>query len=118
LLRPTGQAYARDNQKDYREETMRPLFAAIGIAFVFALPHTIHAQAPTAALTGLVSSTEEPTMEGVLVSATKAGSNITVTVVSGADGRCSFPPIASRLVNTPSPCARSAMSSINPGRLT
>jgi len=34
-------------------------------------------------------------MEGVLVSATKAGSNITVTVVTGADGRYSFP--ASRL---------------------
>ena len=30
-------------------------------------------------------------MEGVLVSATKAGSNITVTVVTGADGRYSFP---------------------------
>ena len=34
-------------------------------------------------------------MEGVLVSANKAGSNITVTVVTDADGRYSFP--ASRL---------------------
>ncbi len=30
-------------------------------------------------------------MEGVLVSAAKAGSTITVTVVTGADGRFSFP---------------------------
>jgi streptogramin lyase len=48
-----------------------------------------------AALTGLVSSAEENTMEGVLVSATRADSNITVTVVTGKDGRFSFP--ASRL---------------------
>jgi hypothetical protein len=34
-------------------------------------------------------------MEGVLVSASRAGSNITVTVVTGADGRYAFP--ASRL---------------------
>ena len=33
----------------------------------------------------------KPSMEGVLVSATRAGSNITVTVVTGADGRYAFP---------------------------
>jgi streptogramin lyase len=49
-----------------------------------------HAQAP-AALAGKVSSAEEGAMEGVLVSAKKAGSTITVTVVSDADGRYSFP---------------------------
>jgi virginiamycin B lyase len=92
LLRPTGRAYAEGNQKDYREETMRrPLLAAIGVAFVFALPHTSKAQAPAAALTGLVSSAEEPSMEGVLVGAKKTGSNITVTVVTSADGRYAFP---------------------------
>lgn len=42
-------------------------------------------------LTGQVSSTEEGAMEGVLVSAKKAGSTITVTVVSDANGRYSFP---------------------------
>ncbi len=68
-----------------------PLFAAVGVAVAMALPSTTSAQAPVAALTGLVSSTEEPAMEGVLVSATEAGSNITVTVVTGADGRYSFP---------------------------
>ena len=41
------------------------------------------AQAP-APLSGQVSSAEEGAMEGVLVSARKAGSNITVTVVSDA----------------------------------
>jgi virginiamycin B lyase len=65
--------------------------AAIGMAFALALAHPTPAQTQSAALTGLVSSTEEPAMEGVLVSATRAGSNITVTVVTGADGRYSFP---------------------------
>jgi virginiamycin B lyase len=82
-------------KKECREEAMRhPLLAAIGVTFALTFPHTIQAQAP-AALTGLVSSSEEPTMEGVLVSATRAGSNVTVTVVTGADGRYAFP--ASRL---------------------
>jgi streptogramin lyase len=49
-----------------------------------------HAQAP-AALAGKVSSAEEGAMEGVLVSAKKAGSTITVTVVSDAEGRYRFP---------------------------
>ncbi len=40
-----------------------------------------------AALTGQVSSQEEGSMEGVLVSAKKDGSTVTVTVVSDAQGR-------------------------------
>ncbi len=48
-----------------------------------------------AALTGQVTSAEEGEMEGVLVTAKKAGSTIAVTVVTGKDGRYSFP--ASRL---------------------
>src|SRR5689334_15818871 len=72
-----------------------PLAVAIGIACALAFPHSTLAETPAVALTGLVSSAEEPAMEGVLVSATRAGSNITVTVVTGADGRYSFP--ASRL---------------------
>src|SRR5215471_5739744 len=92
LLRPTSRAYALRNQEEYREETMRhPLLAAIGVAFVLAFPHATQAQGPAAALTGLVSSAEEPAMEGVLVSATRTGSNITITVVTGADGRYRFP---------------------------
>src|SRR5438132_2318727 len=42
-------------------------------------------------LTGQVSSKEEGAMEGVLVSAKRAGSTITVTVVSDEKGRYSFP---------------------------
>jgi streptogramin lyase len=44
-----------------------------------------------AALTGVVSSTEEGKMEGVLVSAKKDGSTITTTVVTNASGNYSFP---------------------------
>jgi virginiamycin B lyase len=72
--------------------TMRhPLLAAASLAWVSFFPFIASAQAPLAALTGLVSSGEEATMEGVLVSATRAGSTITVTVVTGPDGRYSFP---------------------------
>ena len=43
-----------------------------------------------AALAGKVTAGQEP-LEGVLVSAKKSGSTIAVTVVSGKDGRYSFP---------------------------
>lgn len=45
----------------------------------------------TSALTGKVASKEEGTMEGVLVSAKRAGSTITMTVVTNAKGEYSFP---------------------------
>jgi virginiamycin B lyase len=48
------------------------------------------AQAP-AALSGRVTSPAEGPMEGVLVSAKREGSSKTVTVVSRADGRYTFP---------------------------
>ena len=60
---------------------------AVGIWFV-ATP--ARAQ-PTAALSGRVTSAAEGAMEGVLVSAKRDGSTKTVTVVSRADGRYSFP---------------------------
>ena len=46
---------------------------------------------PSPALTGLVSSQEEGPMEGVLISAKRTGSSVTITVVSDAQGRYSFP---------------------------
>jgi streptogramin lyase len=49
------------------------------------------AQSASPALTGVVSSQEEGTMEGVLVSAKRTDSSVTVTVVSDATGRYSFP---------------------------
>src|SRR6266480_3577700 len=42
-------------------------------------------------LTGQVTSSEEGTMEGVLVSARKVGSTLTTTVVSDGQGRYRFP---------------------------
>ncbi len=65
------------------------LVAAIVTA---ALLHQSPARAQTsAALTGQVTSQQEGAMEGVLVSAKKEGSTITVTVVSDAQGHFSFP---------------------------
>jgi len=55
------------------------------------------AQAPKDALSGQVSSSEEGAMEGVVVSAKKDGSTITVSVVTDAKGQFHFP--ASRLEN-------------------
>src|SRR5262245_3917852 len=44
-----------------------------------------------AALTGQVTSAAEGAMEGVVVSAKKEGSTVTVSVISDAQGRYSFP---------------------------
>jgi virginiamycin B lyase len=52
----------------------------------------VFAETPSpVALTGVVTSAEEGRMEGVLVSARKTGSPITITVVSDANGRYKFP---------------------------
>ncbi len=72
----------------------RLLFTLVAVLAVVFTPArlVLAADAQTdAALSGLVTSTEEGAMEGVLVSAKKAGSNITVTVVSDARGRYRFP---------------------------
>src|SRR3954468_10384130 len=57
-------------------------------AVLLAAPSVLHAQV---ALTGQVSSAEEGAMEGVVVSAKKGGSTITISVVSDKDGRFDFP---------------------------
>jgi virginiamycin B lyase len=67
---------------------------ASGLAVVFfvAGPGSLPAHAQTSdALTGQVTSTEEGPMEGVLVKAKKAGSTVTITVVSDQQGRYRFP---------------------------
>ena len=64
---------------------------AAGVGFLFAVALlTGPALAQSPALTGKVTA-EQGALEGVLVSAKKDGSNITVTVVSDKDGRYSFP---------------------------
>src|SRR5580658_10480919 len=77
-----------------RVKTILLASAAALTAFV------LHASAPAfaqnaAALSGAVTSTKEGPMEGVVVSARKDGSSITVSVVSDDKGHFSFP--ASRL---------------------
>lgn len=68
------------------------LTAAAGLAAILfqAGNYAVGAEGP-AALTGQVTSAEEGQMEGVLVSAKKAGSTITITVVSDNQGRYRFP---------------------------
>jgi virginiamycin B lyase len=68
----------------------RALLSTIAAMVFFILQTAAHAQTP-AALSGRVSSQEEGTMEGVVVRAKKAGSTMTVSVVSDAQGRYSFP---------------------------
>ena len=66
------------------------LSTVAGLAAFMVQAGPVQAQAP-AALTGQVSSAEEGNMEGVVVSAKKDGSTITVSVVTDAQGRFSFP---------------------------
>ena len=66
---------------------MRGLILGLLAALSLLVPDAI----AQTALTGQVTSTEEGPMEGVLVSAKKAGSTITITVVSDEQGRYSFP---------------------------
>ena len=71
--------------------TSTSVFTAAALAaFCFAATHAANAQAP-AALAGQVSSAKEGAMEGVVVSAKKAGGTVTVSVVSDAKGHYSFP---------------------------
>src|ERR1700730_7374667 len=71
------------------------LLASVCLTFALAInARPSNAQSATA-LTGKVTSAEEGAMEGVLVTAKKAGSTIAITVVTDKDGHYSFP--ASRL---------------------
>ena len=60
------------------------------MALLQTLPGPALAQG-SAALTGVVSSAQEGAMEGVVVSAHKAGSIVTVSVTTDAQGRYTFP---------------------------
>ena len=67
--------------------------AAALAAIVLQTPHApVRAQAqPPSALTGHVTSAEEGPMEGVVITARKGGSTISISVVSDAHGRFAFP---------------------------
>ena len=74
-----------------RIRSLTPI-AILAIVLVQSAHTTPRAQAQSAAaLTGQVTSSEEGPMEGVLVSARKAGSTLTTTVVSDGEGRYRFP---------------------------
>ena len=66
------------------------LSVVIGTLLAGLAPFAVPANAQEA-LSGKVASQQEGAMEGVLVSAKRAGSTMTVTVVSDAQGRYSFP---------------------------
>src|SRR5262249_33577022 len=69
-----------------------PTFLFMAAILVFAVSFSQNAQTQSSvALTGLIGSSEESVMEGVLVSAKKAGSTITITVVTDEQGRYRFP---------------------------
>jgi streptogramin lyase len=71
------------------------LLASVCLTFVLAVNAAPSLAQGAAALAGQVTSNEEGPMEGVLVTAKKAGSTIAITVVTNKEGRYSFP--ASRL---------------------
>ena len=76
-----------------RSRNFLPFVAASLAVILFqAGSNSLSGKTPTSvALTGQVSSSEEGPMEGVLVSAKRADSTVTVTVVSDQKGRYSFP---------------------------
>src|SRR5262245_49950995 len=66
--------------------------AAAAVALFLTAADLIRADgSPGVALSGKVTSTEEGPMEGVLISAKKNGSTVTITVISDDNGRYAFP---------------------------
>jgi len=65
------------------------VFAGSAIALVLSL--SAFPAAAQTTLAGLVTSVQEGPMEGVIVSAKREGSNVTVSVITDAQGRYSFP---------------------------
>jgi streptogramin lyase len=70
---------------------IRPVTVLVAIAVGVGAGVSIGRAQPSAAIAGRVTSMQEGPMEGVLVSAKRADSTITVTVVSDAQGRYHFP---------------------------
>src|SRR5262249_53940128 len=66
--------------------TLSAIALLCGAAYLFAMQDSA-----AVSLTGTVSSQKEGPMEGVIVSAKRDGSTITVSVVSDAQGHYSFP---------------------------
>jgi virginiamycin B lyase len=73
-----------------RANSLTSAAAALLSCIVLAAPGPVAAQGGPA-LAGTVSSAEEGRMEGVIVSAKRAGGSITTSVISDKDGRYAFP---------------------------
>src|SRR5882757_10102213 len=68
------------------------LIAGLGLTLIYPELSLLRGQTPSSVgLTGQVTSKEEGPMEGVIVSAKKEGSTITVSVSSDQQGRYRFP---------------------------
>ena len=75
-----------------RKSILTAAIALLVIALFHFAPRQLSAQTGDAvALTGVMNSQEEGRLEGVVVSVRREGANFTVSVVSDADGRYSFP---------------------------
>ena len=76
---------------------MSKLFLTIALGSIavgavgWALPDLIARASDSVALSGVISTQQEGLMEGVVVSARRDGTNFTVSVVSDAKGKYSFP---------------------------
>src|SRR5712691_8941224 len=86
---PSGQFRSRTLAMEEAMQSGLKLSLAAGAALLF-LQAPVHAQG-TAAISGQVSSEAEGAMEGVVVTARKADAKFTVSVVTDAQGRYSFP---------------------------
>ncbi len=73
---------------------MRPRQSWLGMSVGFVVVAMASGASAQTALSGLVSSSEEGPMEGVVVSAKKEGSTITATVVTDEKGHYGFPAAA------------------------
>jgi virginiamycin B lyase len=72
------------------QKILAAVVATLALGLYTTPPNVLRAQG-SAALTGVVSSQEEGKMEGVVVTARRAGALFDVSVVSDAGGRYSFP---------------------------
>ena len=71
---------------------MRKIFVvAVSLAILGFITTAVKGAGPSIALTGIVSSQAEGPMEGVIVTAKRAGSTIAVSVVTDKAGRYTFP---------------------------
>src|SRR5215510_12357188 len=76
-------------EKTMKSKLMLSLMASAAVTLLQATPGAFAQGGP--AITGVVSSLAEGAMEGVVVTARKAGGKLSVSVVTDAQGRYSFP---------------------------